>query len=136
MTDDRFLSVVRAQAQARVELDLQTFIGYLLPEAIEAYGGQLRGDRRQAPIIAKEYAVLEAENDENVGSSTVRYSGAGSFVLRQKWQRVSEAWRVTSLERPPELVVGPTFFQRLQRLPQMFRTPRMASRPPGGMGRR
>ena len=134
MVDERFLAVVKGQAEARVEMDMQTFIGFFLPEAMETIGGQVRGGR--GPMIrAERFDVLEAESEGDTGHSVVKYSGAGSFVLKQDWRRVNEAWRVVGFERPPELVVGPTLLQRIKAFPQRFRTVRMASRPPGGMRR-
>ena len=135
MVDERFLAVVKGQAEARVEMDMQTFIGFFLPEAMEQIGGQVRG-RGQPIIAAKQFEVLEAESEGDTGHSVVKYTGAGSFVLKQEWRRVNEAWRVVGFERPPELVVGPTLLQRIQAFPQRFRTVRMASRPPGGGMRR
>ena len=135
MVDERFLAVVKGQAEARVEMDMQTFIGFFLPEAMEQIGGQVRG-RGQPIIAAKQFEVLEAESEGDTGHSVVKYSGAGSFVLKQGWRRVNEAWRVVDFERPPELVVGPTLLQRIKAFPQRFRTVRMASRPPGGGMRR
>jgi hypothetical protein len=97
--EERFASVVRAQAEARVDGDNLTFGGYLLPEAVNRAGG--------GP--AREFEVLEAKSDGGEGTSLVRYigpSGAGSYVLKQQWRRVDDAWRVASIERPADMVEG------------------------------
>jgi hypothetical protein len=142
MADEKFLAVVRSQAEARVELDFATFAGYFLPEAVAGIRAAMGTGRSGAPRPPQlggaridRFEVLEAESDGETGRSTVRYSGEGSFVLKQGWRRVNDAWRVVSIERPPELVIGPTLLQRIKALPRSFATPRM-SRPPGGMMRR
>jgi hypothetical protein len=100
MEDDRFTKVVRGQADARVDGDNLTFMGYVLPNTRVAGGGP-----------ARSYELIEAKVDGDEGMSAVRYigpSGAGSYVLKQKWRRVDEAWRVVSMERPADMVESPS----------------------------
>jgi hypothetical protein len=99
MRDDRFTHVVEAQASARVDGDSLTFAGYALPNT-RVPGGP-----------AQSFEVLEAKSYGDEGTSLVRYvggKGAGSYVLRQKWQRIDESWRVISFERPAEMVESPS----------------------------
>jgi hypothetical protein len=71
-------------------------MGYVLPNTRVAGGGP-----------ARSFELLGADVEGDEGESSVRYigpSGAGSYVLKQKWRRVDEAWRVTAMERPADMV--------------------------------
>jgi hypothetical protein len=134
-TDQRFLKAVRDQAEARKDMDFQGFMAYFAPEALAQLRDTLAGQSGRRPRLPRpgdieRYEVLEAETEADTGVSTVCYSGYGSFVLKQRWQRLEAGWRVTAMERPPELVTGPSLMQRLKRLPDSF-SPVRASRPPG-----
>lgn len=141
--DSRFLAAVRNQAEARMEMDFQGFLGYFLPEAMaqmRATMGAQAGRRPQLPRPGEieRFEIVEAVSDADQGRSVVRYSGYGSFVLKQEWKRTEAGWRVTNMERPKEMATGPSLVQRLKRIPDNFASVRM-SRPPGGgpgMGRR
>jgi hypothetical protein len=140
MTDQRFLAAVRGQAEARAELDLQTFMGYFVPEAIEAMRGAMSGGgRRQTPVPVRSFEVLEAEADGESGRSAARRvgpPGGGSYVLKQQWRRVNESWRVAGIEKPAELVVAAGLLFRAKTfVTSLFRgPPRSGMRP--GMGMR
>lgn len=140
--DRRFLAAVRDQAEARMEMDFQGFLAYFLPEAMAEMRSSMglqagRPARLPRPGTIERFEVVEATSDSDRGRSTIRYSGYGSFVLKQEWVRTESGWRVAKMERPPEMVTRPSIIQRLKQLPQLFSTVRM-SRPPGGgmMGRR
>ena len=127
MQDDRFTSVVSAQAEARVDGDNLTFGGYLLPNAVNRGGGG----------AAKSFEVLETSSDGSEGSSLVRYvgpSGAGSYVLKQQWRRVDDAWRVVSIERPADMVEGPAgWYKAVGFLKKIYQ---FGPNPAGRVGRR
>ena len=134
----KFMAAVRNQAEARMEMDLQSFAGYLAPEAMAQMRDQMGAQGRQRIAIPRPGAIarieiLEAECDGETGRSTVLYSGHGAFALRQQWKRTDAGWRVTSLERPPEYIKSPSLFQRLRSIPNPLSTVRM-TRPPGGGG--
>jgi hypothetical protein len=140
--DSRFLAAVRNQAEARMEMDFQGFLGYFLPEAMAQMRATMgaQGGRPQLPRPGEieRFELMEVRSDGDEGRSAVRYSGYGSFVLKQEWKRTEAGWRVTNMDRPKELATGPSLLQRLKRLPDNFASVRM-SRPPGGgpgMGRR
>ncbi len=134
--DTRFLAAVRSQAEARMEMDFQGFLGYFLPEAMAQMRATMGAQAGRRPALPRpgeieRFEILEAASEGEAGHSAVRYSGYGSFVLKQEWRRTEQGWRVTSMERPAALATPPSFLQRLKRIPNYFATPRM-SRPPGG----
>lgn len=135
----RFHAAVKGQAEARAESDIQGYLGYCLPEAmaqLRSQMGQAGGRPNLSALgLIEGFEVLEATTDGETGASSVRYSGYGSFVLKQEWKRTEAGWRVSKIERPPELATGPSLLQRIQRIPNFFSSVRM-SRPPGGMPRR
>jgi hypothetical protein len=141
MTDEKFLVMVRGQAESRVEFDMQTFMSYFAPEGLEDLrkqmeaggGAPVRGGRAALALMPREFEIVEAETDGDTGRSMVRFKGAGSYVLKQEWRQIDGSWRVVKFERPPELVKKPTFFNRLNAFLQQF-APVSMSRPPGGFG--
>jgi hypothetical protein len=145
MTDERtaeqrFHAAVKDQAEARKEMDFQGFLAYIDPAAAgqmrQQMGGLQQGRARlPRPDDIVDFEVIEATCDGQTGQSLVRYSGYGSFALRQGWRLTEAGWRVTSFERPPEMVTRPSLLQRLKRIPNPMSTVKM-SRPPGGGMRR
>lgn len=141
MTDEKFLLMVRGQAESRVEFDMQTFVSYFAPEGLEdlrkqmatAGAPQMRGGRMALALMPREFEILEAETDGDTGRSTVQFKGGGSYVLKQEWRKIDGSWRIVKFERPPELVKGPTVLQRANAFLQQF-APVKATRPPGGFG--
>jgi hypothetical protein len=133
--DRRFLAAVRDQAAARKEMDFQGFLGYFDGAALARLRGTMEGlagrrARIPRPGDIERFELLAATSDGDEGHSEVRYSGYGSFVLKQDWKRTEAGWRVTGMERPDDLATGPSLLQRLKRLPNSFSPVRM-SRPPG-----
>lgn len=140
MADERFLMMVRGQAEARVDLDMQTFLSYFAPEGLEDLRRemadsqpQLRGGRMALALMPRQFEILEAETDGDTGRSVVQFKGAGSYVLKQEWRKIEGSWRVVKFERPKELVKKPSVLQRANAFLQQF-APVRATRPPGGFG--
>ncbi|HXH23300.1 MAG TPA: hypothetical protein VNN10_14850 [Dehalococcoidia bacterium] len=142
--EQRFLAAVRDHAEARKEMDFQGFLAYIHPEAAAQMrqmlgGGQPGRMRLPRPDDIVSFEVLEAKCEGDTGQSLVRFTGYGSFALKESWRLTEAGWRVVAIERPPEMVKPPSLIQRIKRIPNAFATVRM-SRPPGAgpgmMGRR
>jgi hypothetical protein len=138
--DERFMLAVKDQAEARKDMDFQGFLAYIDPAAAgqmrQQLGAQQGRARMPRPDDIVSYEILEATCEGETGKSVVRYSGYGSFALKQGWRLTEAGWRVTSFERPPEMVVAPSLLQRLKRIPNPLSTVKMSRPPGGGMMRR
>ena len=95
---------VEAQARARVDDDIATFASYVTPQAL------LRLHRQGEPLRAgrgiRKYEILDISASGSVGNSDVEYSGAGSYVLRTRWERRDGLWKAVMIEMPPGLSRG------------------------------
>jgi hypothetical protein len=103
--EEALRQAVEEQAQARVAGDIAKFASYITPQAL------LRLHRQGEPLRAgrgvKRYEILDITIRGAVGDSDVRYDGAGSYVLRTRWERPDGLWRAVMVEMPPELSRGP-----------------------------
>ena len=110
---DSLREAVEAQAQAHVTGDIATFASYVTPQAL------LRLHRQGEPLRAgrgvKKYEILDISANGSLGNSDVEYSGAGSYVLRTRWERPDGLWRAVMVEMPPELSRGP-WWRRVLRM--------------------
>jgi hypothetical protein len=111
--EEALRQAVEEQAQARVAGDIAKFASYITPQAL------LRLHRQGEPLRAgrgvKRYEVLDITIRGAAGASDVRYDGAGSYVLRTRWERPDGLWRAVMVEMPPELTRAP-LWRRLLRL--------------------
>jgi hypothetical protein len=138
MTDEKFLLMVKGQAEARVEMDMQTFMSYFAPEGMEDLRqymskANIPTGRAALALMPREFEILEAESNSDNGQSAVRFKGGGSYVLKQEWRKIDDKWRVVKFERPKELETKPTPLQRMNAFLQQFAPVKM-TRPPGGFG--
>ena len=88
--------VVEDQAQARLDMSVQGYAKYLTPGAVDSLRASYSGipprvnrfDVANVELIGAEYVV------------DVRYSARDdSFVVRSRWARQNEGWRVVHAER-------------------------------------
>lgn len=111
--EESLRQAVEAQARARVAGDIATFASYVTPQAL------LRLHRQGATLRAgpgiRRYEVLDITVQNGAGSSDVRYSGGGSYVLRTRWERPGGLWKAIMVEMPPESVRG-SWWRRLLRM--------------------
>ncbi len=107
---EKLRDAVEAQARARVAGDMAAFASYTTPVAVL----QLRDRGGPVPASPKAYEVLGVTERDGVGISEVRFSGGGSFVVRQRWEAVDGHWRVVAAELPAELV-RPAWWKRIIR---------------------
>jgi hypothetical protein len=103
--EETLRQAVEEQAHARVAGDIAKFASYITLQAL------LRLHRQGEPLRAgrgvKRYEILDITLRGAVGDSDVRYDGAGSYVLRTRWERPDGLWRAVMVEMPPELSRGP-----------------------------
>lgn len=113
MDDEEALQqAVEDQARAHVAGDVAKFASYVTPQALlrlHRQGEPLRGGRG-----VKRYEVLDITCGGEVAGTDVRYSGAGSYVLRTRWERREGLWKAVMVETPPGLRRRP-WWQRLLR---------------------
>jgi hypothetical protein len=123
--DGSLREAVEAQAKAHVKGDIATFASYMTPQALlrmHRQGEQLRVGRG-----SWRYEILDISEAANAGTSDVRYSGTGNYVLRTRWERPESLWRAVMVEMPPELVRGP-WWRRMLRLERGSGRPSEAQR--------
>ena len=108
MVDESLRSAVERQAEAHVRGDTPAFASFMTPGALL----QLRENGHPHP---RRFDVVAIEEGDGVGESAVRYSGNGSYVLRQRWERRDGAWKSIAAERPSSEVRMP-LWQRILRL--------------------
>lgn len=114
MNDDEALrQVVEDQARARVARDVAGFASYMTPQALLRLHRQ--GDPLRAGRGARRYELVDITVHEDAADTLVRYSGAGSYVLRTRWERRDGLWKAVMVEMPRELARG-SWWQRLLRL--------------------
>jgi hypothetical protein len=111
--EEALRQVVEDQARARVSGDVAKFASYMTPQALlrlHRQGEPLRGGRG-----IKNYEILNITMRGEAADTDVRYSGAGSYVLRTRWERREALWKAVMVEMPPGLTRG-SWWQRLLRL--------------------
>ncbi|MDE3095512.1 MAG: hypothetical protein KGK07_05885 [Chloroflexota bacterium] len=104
MADNDLSAAVEAQARAHLAGDAPRFASHMTPAALVELGRSAVAVRGVRP---KRYRVLDITSDGDDGASAVRYEGAGSYVVRQRWQRTAAGWKAVAAEHPPELVRRP-----------------------------
>ena len=102
---------VEDQAQARVEMNVHGYAKYLTPEAVDTLRGSFQG---MPPRVGR----LEVDSVVGEGSDfwvDVRYFIRDeSFVIRSRWSKRNDAWRVVHAERVwAEGEKGPGLISRL-----------------------
>lgn len=114
MDDEEALRhAVEDQARARLDGDLAKFASYVTPQALlrlHRQGEPLRGGRG-----IKSFELIDITVHGDAADTDVRYSGAGSYVLRTRWERRDALWKAVMVEMPPELTRG-SWWRRLLRL--------------------
>ena len=122
---DSLREAVEAQARARMDGDIATFASYVTPQAL------MRLHRQGEPLRAgrgiRKYVILDISAGEAVGTSDVEYSGAGSYVLRTRWERPDGLWKAVMIEMPPGLSRGP-WWRRVLGLERGSRPPPVSDR--------
>lgn len=106
--DESLRSVVERQAEAHVRGDAAAFASFMTPAALL----QLRENGQVHP---RRFEIVAVEERDGAGESAVRYSGAGSYVLRQRWERRDSGWKAIDAERPASEVRAP-LWRRILRL--------------------
>jgi hypothetical protein len=101
-------SAVERQAEAHVSGDAAAFASFMTPAALL----QLRENGHAHP---RRFEVVTIDERDGIGESVVRYSGRGSYVLRQRWERRDGAWKTIDAARPASEVRAP-LWRRLLRL--------------------
>jgi hypothetical protein len=106
--DESLRSAVQRQAEAHVRGDAAAFASFMTPGALLRLWENGHGHPRRFDVVA-------VEEGDGIGESAVRYSGRGSYVLRQRWERRDGAWKSIDAERPSSEVKMP-MWQRVLRL--------------------
>ncbi len=123
--EDSLREAVEAQAQARISGDIATFASYVTPQAL------LRLHRQGGPLRAGQgtwrYEILDITQNADTGSSDVRYTGSGSYVLRTRWERPDGLWRAVMVEMPAEHSRG-SWWRRVLHLERGSGQPPVAER--------
>jgi hypothetical protein len=94
-------TTVEAQAAAHVSGDAARFASYMTPAAVLELGRTAEPARGITP---RRYDVISVDDGGESGTSEVRFSGGGSYVVRETWQRGADGWKALSAERPPESI--------------------------------
>ena len=94
--NDELLAAVREQAEARVRFDVQGYAKYFTPEAMES----LRASFPGIPPRVSGYEIVSQRQEGGDQVIEVSYSAReDSFVVRSRWRRLEEGWRVVHAER-------------------------------------
>ena len=87
---------VKAQAQARVEMNIQGYAKYLTPEAIDS----LRASFPGVPPRVREFEIGNVAESGGDYTVDVVYAQRGDrFVVRSKWRKQDSGWMVAHAER-------------------------------------
>ena len=89
-------AAVRAQAEARMQMNVQGYAKYLTPEAVDSL-------RASFPGIPPRVARFEIAQQDTIGADhvvDVRYfMRHDSFVVRSRWRQEKDGWMVVHAER-------------------------------------
>lgn len=89
-------AAVRAQAEARMEMNVQGYAKYLTPEAVDTL-------RASFPGVPPRVARFEIHPGDAIGADhlvDVRYfTRTDSFIVRSRWHKEKEGWMVLHAER-------------------------------------
>jgi len=90
------LAAVREQAEARVRSDVKGYAKHLTAEGLET----LRSSFPGFPPRVSGYEIVEQRPEGRDQVFDVRYQARdSSFVVRSRWRRQAEGWRVVHAER-------------------------------------
>lgn len=90
------LAAVEDQAQARLRMDIQGVAKHLTPEAVDS----LRASFPGLPPRVNDFIIAGREPRGDDFVFDVRYSARDqSFVVRSRWRKQEEGWRVIHAER-------------------------------------
>jgi hypothetical protein len=90
------LAAVEDQAQARLRMDIQGVAKHLTPEAVDS----LRASFPGLPPRVNDFNIAGREPRGDDFVFDVRYSARDqSFVVRSRWRKQEEGWRVIHAER-------------------------------------
>src|SRR2546426_12526220 len=89
-------TAVRAQAEARMEMNVRGYAKYLTPDAVDSL-------RASFPGLPPRVARFEIHPQETIGADYVvhvRYfTREDSFVVRSRWHQEKDGWMVVNAER-------------------------------------
>ncbi len=93
---EELLAAVKDQAQARVRMDIQGVAKYLTPEAVDS----LRASFPGLPPRVSGFNIVGRQPRGDDFVFDIRYSARDqSFVVRSRWRKLEEGWRVVHAER-------------------------------------
>ncbi len=93
---EELLTAVKGQAQARLRMDIQGVANYLTPEAVDS----LRASFSGLPPRVSDFNIAGREPRGDDFVFDIRYSARDqSFVVRSRWRKLEEGWRVIHAER-------------------------------------
>ena len=104
MTDEALRAIVEEQARAHVAGDAAAFASRMAPAALVSLAGTAGQSRG---ITLRRFELLDVRENGDTGASEVRYDGAGTYVLRQRWERTASGWTAVAAERPVESIRRP-----------------------------
>jgi hypothetical protein len=91
------LAAVRAQAEARLRMDIQGYADHLTPEAVDSLRASFRGG---IPTRVQRYEIVTVKPLGADHIFEVRYSARDdSFVVRSRWREMGDGWKVVHAER-------------------------------------
>ncbi|HYM14372.1 MAG TPA: hypothetical protein VEZ14_02305 [Dehalococcoidia bacterium] len=112
---------VERQAAARVAGDEAAFASYLTAQALLQLGGGGRG----APVLprARRYEILDiSDRGDGTADTAVRFEGAGSYVVRTRWESDAGVWRGVEAKVPAESMRTPWWRRLIGQGPRAART--------------
>lgn len=97
MAGETLGQAVERQAAAHVSRDLPAFAAYMTPRALVDLHRHLRNAE------PRRFEVVAVQEEGAGGTSDVRYIGAETYTIRQRWERADGVWRAISAQalRPP-----------------------------------
>jgi hypothetical protein len=107
---------VGRQADARVRGDDAAFASYMTPQALL----QLSGNGLGGPMLprARMYNILDITDQGSSAESSVRYVGAGSYVIRTRWRLIDGVWKGVEAEVPQDSMRAPWWRRLLRQGPR------------------
>lgn len=98
---------VEAQARARISGDEVTFASCMTPQALLAFNRNVRACALARRPWKMEIIAVSVEGA--TATSSVRYFGGGSALVRSTWERRGDHWTVVSAEIPVEEIRVPWY---------------------------
>jgi hypothetical protein len=115
VADEDLRAAIEEQARAHVARDTARFASYMSSGALVELGRELAHARGIRP---RRFEVTDVSAGDGGATSEVRYTGGGSYVLRERWERGDEGWKATGATCPRESIRRPWW----RRLPILSRT--------------